>query len=160
MRRIGVVIATVLGVLALAVSLAGLTRAQDGGTVRATTVDGIPTYLYSTGQSAPTVVVAHGFSGSARIMDPLARGLMRAGFTVVTFDFPGHGANTAPLTATSALRDSNGDVLQATLSDVLRGPSRSRRRTRTDWPCWGTRWARAPSSSTSSPTIPLQSAVR
>ena len=101
MRRIGVVIATVLGVLALVISLAGLTRAQDGGTVRATTVDGIPTYLYSTGQPAPTVVVAHGFSGSAQIMDPLARGLMRAGFTVVTFDFPGHGANTAPLTATT-----------------------------------------------------------
>lgn len=119
MRRIGVVIATVLGVIALVVSLVGLARAQDGGTVRAVTVDGIPTFLYSTGEPAPTVVVAHGFSGSAQIMDPLARGLMRAGMTVVTFDFPGHGANAAPLTASAAQRDSSSDVLQATLRDVV-----------------------------------------
>ena len=119
MRRTGVVIATVLGVVALAVSLMGLVSAQEGGTVRADTVDGIPVFLYSTGEPSPTVVVAHGFSGSAQLMDPLARGLMRAGFTVVTFDFPGHGANAAPLTATAAQRDSNGDVLRSTLDDVL-----------------------------------------
>jgi dienelactone hydrolase len=119
MRRIGLVIATVLGAVALVASLVGLARAQDGGTVRASIVDGIPVALYSTGELAPTIVVAHGFSGSAQIMDPLARGLMRAGFTVVTFDFPGHGANATPLSAAATDRESDGDVLERALDDVL-----------------------------------------
>lgn len=112
-------IATVAGAILLVVSMVGLARAQDGGTVRSATVDGIPAFLYSTDDQSPTVVVAHGFSGSARIMDPLARGLMRAGLTVVTFDFPGHGANAAPLTAAATERDSSGDVLQEAVSTIL-----------------------------------------
>lgn len=117
MRR--VVIATVLGAIVLVISMVGLAQAQDGGSVRATTVNGVPVRLYSTGEQSPAVVVAHGFSGSAQIMDPLARGLMRSGLTVVTFDFPGHGANAAPLSATAAERDSRGDVLQTALGDVV-----------------------------------------
>lgn len=115
MRRI----AAVAGMILLLVSLIGLARAQDGGTVRTATVDGIPVVVYSTGERGPTVVVAHGFSGSARIMDPLARGLMRSGLTVVTFDFPGHGANVAPLSAAATQRESSSDVLQETLGEVL-----------------------------------------
>jgi dienelactone hydrolase len=87
--------------------------------VRAATVDGIPAFVYSTGEQSPAVVVAHGFSGSAQIMDPLARGLMRAGLTVITFDFPGHGANAEPLTAAAAKRDSTSDVLQSALGTVV-----------------------------------------
>lgn len=117
MRRI--VIATVLGTLLLLISLVGLARAQDGGTVRTANVEGIPVAVYSTGERSPAVVVAHGFSGSAQIMDPLARGLMRSGLTVVTFDFPGHGANAASLTASAAQRESSSDVLQKTLDAVL-----------------------------------------
>ena len=119
MRRIGVVVAAVVGTIALVVSLVGLARAQDGGTVRPATVNGIPVFVYSTGEQSPAVVVAHGFSGSAQIMDPLARGLMRSGLTVITFDFPGHGANADPLTAAATQRDSTSDVLQSTLGDVV-----------------------------------------
>lgn len=119
MRRIGVTIAAVLGVLALAASLVGLARAQDGGTVRTATVEGIPVALYSTADTAPTVVVAHGFAGSAQIMDPLARGLMRSGFTVVTFDFHGHGRNAASLALESNARDSPSGALQTDLATVV-----------------------------------------
>ncbi len=119
MRRIGVVGAAVVGTIVLVVSLVGLARAQDGGTVRPATVNGIPVFVYSTGEQSPAVVVAHGFSGSAQIMDPLARGLMRSGLTVITFDFPGHGANAEPLTAAATQRDSTSDVLQSALGDVV-----------------------------------------
>ena len=119
MRRIGVVVAGVLGVLVLVASLVGLVRAQAGGTVRAEVVDGIPVTVYSTNQAAPTVVIAHGFAGSAQIMDPLARGLMRSGFTVVTFDFDGHGRNAAALGIDPAREGSSGDALQASLATVI-----------------------------------------
>jgi pimeloyl-ACP methyl ester carboxylesterase len=47
---------------------------------------------------APAVVLAHGFAGSAAMMDPLATALARAGYLVVLPDLPGHGANSAALT--------------------------------------------------------------
>ncbi|MBK9739864.1 MAG: alpha/beta fold hydrolase [Actinobacteria bacterium] len=119
MRRIGVVVAGVLGVLMLVASLVGLIRAQAKRTVRAEVVDGIPVTVYSTNQAAPTVVIAHGFAGSAQIMDPLARGLMRSGFTVVTFDFDGHGRNAAALGIDPAREGSSGDALQASLATVI-----------------------------------------
>jgi pimeloyl-ACP methyl ester carboxylesterase len=42
---------------------------------------------------APTVVIAHGFSGSQQLMQPYAVTLARNGYRAVTFDFPGHGRN-------------------------------------------------------------------
>ena len=46
---------------------------------------------------SPAVVLAHGFSGSAAMMDPMASALARAGYVVVMPDLPGHGRNSAPL---------------------------------------------------------------
>jgi len=54
--------------------------------------------------SAPGVVVAHGFAGSALLMHTWSLALAHAGFVVVAPDLPGHGANAAPLAAMS-----NGD---------------------------------------------------
>lgn len=47
----------------------------------------------------PVVVIAHGFAGSQQLMQPFALTLARRGFLVLTFDFPGHGRNTAPLSS-------------------------------------------------------------
>jgi pimeloyl-ACP methyl ester carboxylesterase len=49
------------------------------------------------GVRAPAVVLVHGFSGSAAMMDPMATALARAGHVVVMPDLPGHGRNAAPL---------------------------------------------------------------
>jgi pimeloyl-ACP methyl ester carboxylesterase len=46
---------------------------------------------------APAVVLAHGFSGGAAMMDPLGSALARAGHLVVMPDLPGHGSNDTPL---------------------------------------------------------------
>lgn len=118
MRR-NMIITGVLGGLLLVGSMVGLVRAQEAGAVRTDVVAGIPVTLYSSGEAAPTVIVAHGFSGSAQMVDPLARGLARSGFTVVTFDFPGHGANPAPLTIAPDARSSDITVLRGALTEVV-----------------------------------------
>jgi alpha-beta hydrolase superfamily lysophospholipase len=46
---------------------------------------------------APVVLIAHGFAGSQQLMQPLALTLARNGFIAISFDFPGHGRNSAPL---------------------------------------------------------------
>ena len=65
------------------------------------TVEGVPVALLAPqlDQPGPGVIIAHGFAGSAAIMDPLATALARAGFTVAVLEFPGHGANPAQLPA-------------------------------------------------------------
>ena len=45
----------------------------------------------------PVIVIAHGFSGAQQLMLPFAVTLARQGHVAITFDFPGHGRNTAPL---------------------------------------------------------------
>ncbi|MEU4620346.1 alpha/beta fold hydrolase [Actinoplanes sp. NPDC023801] len=45
----------------------------------------------------PGVVVAHGFSGSAKLMAPFGDTLAARGYVVVLLDFSGHGANTRSL---------------------------------------------------------------
>lgn len=119
MRSVRTALFGVLGLVLLAVCLVGLVLAQSGGSVRGANVSGIPVTVYSTSDRAPTVVIAHGFAGSAQIMDPLARALMRSGFTVVTYDTDGHGHNPVPLTLENSPRWVSSDALQATLGKVL-----------------------------------------
>jgi dienelactone hydrolase len=45
----------------------------------------------------PVVLVAHGFAGSNRLMRGFTLTLAHAGYTVVAFDFAGHGRNPRPL---------------------------------------------------------------
>lgn len=113
------VVSGVVGAILLLVSLVGLARAQDGGEVRSADVAGIPVRLYSAGPESPTVIVAHGFAGSAQLMEPLALGLRQAGFTVVSLDFPGHGANPDVLPFSGDVRTASWDALTAPLAEVL-----------------------------------------
>ncbi len=46
---------------------------------------------------APVVLVAHGFAGSQRLMEPFALALAGRGYVVVTFDFLGHGRHPRPM---------------------------------------------------------------
>ena len=48
-------------------------------------------------KAAPVLLVAHGFAGSQQLMQPFATTLARSGWLVITFDFPGHGRNSAPM---------------------------------------------------------------
>jgi dienelactone hydrolase len=61
---------------------------------------------------APAIVLAHGFSGSAAMMDLMASALARAGHVVVMPDLPGHGRNAAIL-ADGVLNPAVGDAVAA-----------------------------------------------
>lgn len=73
---------------------------SSGDVARSSTVAGSTPIRVVTPEGAarsPAVVLAHGFSGSAAMMDPMASALARAGHVVVLPDLPGHGGNAAPL---------------------------------------------------------------
>ena len=82
--------------------LAGVTLVVDStADVRRTTAVAGPTpvrlFTPEVPGPGPVVVLAHGFSGSAAMMDPMASALSRAGLVVVAPDLPGHGGNATPL---------------------------------------------------------------
>jgi pimeloyl-ACP methyl ester carboxylesterase len=76
-----------------------LTAPLRGLAVTPLPVTGVPALVYrpAQGGAAPVVVIAHGFAGSQQMMQPFATTLAQAGYVAVTFDFPGHGRNPAPL---------------------------------------------------------------
>src|SRR4051812_19604935 len=61
------------------------------------------------GAPHPGVVVAHGFSGSAKLMASFGDTLAARGYVVVLLDFTGHGANPQPLPDEAA--GSSGSIL-------------------------------------------------
>ncbi|HEY6066948.1 MAG TPA: alpha/beta fold hydrolase, partial [Thermoanaerobaculia bacterium] len=48
----------------------------------------LPTWRWGTG---PAVLLVHGWGGHAGRLTPFVRPLVRAGFSVIAFDAPGHG---------------------------------------------------------------------
>lgn len=90
------VAAVVLLVAGVAVLLSSVADVRRTSTVAGST----PVRVVTPQQSGPgpVIVLVHGFSGSAAMMDPMASALSRADFVVVAPDLPGHGRNATPLT--------------------------------------------------------------
>lgn len=104
----------VLGAALLAVAIAvwQLERGRQGLSISALQWGGTPVTVFrpapapappsaaaaaAARQPAPVVLIAHGFAGSQQLMQPLAQTLARNGFVAITFGFPGHGRNSAPM---------------------------------------------------------------
>ena len=91
----------VLGMIALgiiAISVWMLESGQSGLAVSEMTIGTTPATLYrSSAQSGPLVVVAHGFAGSRQLMRAYSLTLAQSGYTVLAFDFEGHGRNPVPM---------------------------------------------------------------
>ena len=88
---------------ALAVALAALWHlegARSGVAIERLAVGATPATLYrpAAGEGAPVAVVAHGFAGSARMMEAFSLTLARSGVAALAFDFEGHGRNRVPMT--------------------------------------------------------------
>jgi alpha-beta hydrolase superfamily lysophospholipase len=87
--------------LALALVLAslwGLQSMRQGIVITQQTVGQTPVIRYAfEDASGPVIVVAHGFAGSAQMMQAYALTLAQAGFRVFIFDFEGHGRNPVPM---------------------------------------------------------------
>lgn len=99
MRRVALAMVSLLALAAIAMGLARLRAPLEGLAVAPLAVGEIPAMVYrpGAGGAAPVVVIAHGFAGSQQMMQPFATSLAQAGYIAVTFDFPGHGGNPAPL---------------------------------------------------------------
>ena len=77
-----------LGIVALVLtvpSVIALARVDDGVTRATSTVEGVPvtTLVADPSTRHPVVVVAHGFAGSAQLMDDLGLAIARAGYATV-----------------------------------------------------------------------------
>ncbi|WP_375464037.1 alpha/beta hydrolase [uncultured Methylobacterium sp.] len=92
---------------AIAAALRHLRAETDGLAIEALSIDGTPATVFrrEAGPAGPVVVIAHGFAGSQQLMLPFATTLAHAGYVAVTFDFPGHGRNPAPLTGSITRED-------------------------------------------------------
>lgn len=110
-----------LAAAAILVGLWQLEAAKAGLAVTPGRVGVIPVTVFaqSATEAAPVVVVAHGFAGSQQLMLPFAVTLARNGYRVVTFDFPGHGQNPAPLTGGLADDSARNAVLTRALDAVV-----------------------------------------
>jgi pimeloyl-ACP methyl ester carboxylesterase len=84
----------------IVLALLQLASAEQGTVASRIQIDGALASVYApqSGSLGPVVVIAHGFAGSGRLMDSFALSFARAGYTAVSFDFPGHGGNPRPLT--------------------------------------------------------------
>ncbi len=67
----------------------------------------------------PAVVIAHGFAGSRQLMQPFAVTMARNGYAAVSFDFPGHGRNPAPMPGDLADVDTRHQALDYALDQVV-----------------------------------------
>ncbi|ABM62391.1 alpha/beta hydrolase [Halorhodospira halophila] len=93
-----------LGLAGIALAAIGLALYQllsdEAGIEReALTIDQTPATIYrpAAEEAGPVVLVSHGFAGSRPLMEPFALTLAGNGYTVVSFDYLGHGRNPRPL---------------------------------------------------------------
>ncbi len=94
----------VLSVLAIAAGVWQLESASSGLLISRQWLGRMPVTVFrlaapagQPAKAAPVLLVAHGFAGSQQLMQPFATTLARSGWLVITFDFPGHGRNSAPM---------------------------------------------------------------
>jgi dienelactone hydrolase len=105
---------------AIAAALQELNAAGASVDVRTLDIDGTPATLYRPRSDgpAPAVLIAHGFAGSQQLMQSFALTFARNGYVAMTFDFPGHGRNPAPLTGSITDPDGATRTLVESMSHV------------------------------------------
>ncbi|MEL6995102.1 MAG: alpha/beta fold hydrolase [Pseudomonadota bacterium] len=74
-----------------------LEGARAGLTISEVKVGQTPVTVMQGPVSGPSILIAHGFAGSRQMMQGYGHVLARAGYTVYTFDFEGHGRHPVPM---------------------------------------------------------------
>jgi len=119
-RRLPLLLLLLLLAAALALSLWQL-RADEGGITRESLQVGetpITVYRREGAPPAPLVLVAHGFAGSRRLMEPFALALAGGGYVAVTYDFLGHGRHPLPMRGDITVAEGTGAILMAQTGEV------------------------------------------
>lgn len=100
-RRVAAWAVAWLALLAISLAVWQLESARQGVSIEPQRLATTPLTVFRPAQPsgpAPVVLIAHGFAGSQQLMQPFALTLARHGYVAITFDFPGHGRNAAPMT--------------------------------------------------------------
>ncbi|EHQ51927.1 hypothetical protein ECTPHS_04498 [Ectothiorhodospira sp. PHS-1] len=120
-RTLALWVVALVSLAAILTALWQLHAGTRGLEIRQIQVDGVPMTLYLPAREtpAPVAVIAHGFAGSRQMMQPLAITLARNGYIALTFDFPGHGANTQPFVADLLDEDKRRGLLGGALETAV-----------------------------------------
>ncbi len=111
---------TFLAVLVIAVSVWVLESARSGIQITQTILGGTPVTSYAAPDAnGPAIVIAHGFAGSAQMMQGYALPLAAAGYRVYAFDFLGHGRHTVPMSGDVNAIEGTTRLLMAQTADVI-----------------------------------------
>ena len=87
-----------LALVAILLALVNLERGRSGLEIAKLDIGATPaTLTRKQGGSGPLVVIAHGFAGSRQLMQAYSLTLAQAGYSVLAFDFQGHGRNPIPM---------------------------------------------------------------
>ena len=107
----------------IALSVWMLERGQAGLILSDISVGTTPATVYrQPGQAGPLVVIAHGFAGSRQLMRAYALTLAQSGYTVLAFDFEGHGRNPVPMSGdVDAIEGTTQRLVDETLRVVAAG---------------------------------------
>jgi dienelactone hydrolase len=114
-------LAAALALLAIAAAAWQLEAARRGVLISSQSVGSTPVTVFrpeASAAPAPVVLIAHGFAGSQQLMQPFALTLARNGYIAVTFDYPGHGRNTAPLRGGLAEPQASQRTLLASMEEM------------------------------------------
>ncbi len=111
----------VASIIAIALAVWQIALAETGLTVVRQYIGTIPLTVFrpAAAKPVPVIVICHGFAGSQQMMRPFAVTLARNGYLAVTFDFPGHARNTAPLPGGMNDHEASGRALLASLHEVV-----------------------------------------
>lgn len=116
------IVVALLSAALLACGVARLEQARQGISITAAQVGTMPATVFRRATApadAPVVVITHGFAGSQQLMQPLALTLAANGYTAVTFDLPGHGADPAPMSGGMADPQRSMDTLLAAIDAAM-----------------------------------------
>ena len=107
-----------VGIVLLVVSIIQIQNAAQGLEIIKIQHSSPPTTIISPANSdeavRPVVMIGHGFAGSRQLMRGFSFSLAHAGYTVVSWDFNGHGANPNPFPG-----HMSNDVLLKNAEDAL-----------------------------------------
>ncbi len=120
-RRLWRYLVAALALLAIAAGVRWLESLSDGVVVQTQRLGSTPVTVFrpvAGAEHAPVVLIAHGFAGSQQLMQPFALTLARNGFVAVTFDFPGHGRNPAPMRGGLSDQDASLRTLMASIAEM------------------------------------------
>lgn len=123
MKRWGGLVTGLLALGIVALSVFMLERGRAGLVITDLAVGSTPATLYQQpGAAGPLVVVAHGFAGSRQLMLAYSLTLAKSGYTVLAFDFEGHGRNPVPMSGDlSAIEGTTQRLVDETLRVLVAG---------------------------------------